>query len=153
MKKLVRNDDGEVREIDVPTTSYPSSRRHFLVGRNSQCHIRIPKTFDSISNRHLIIEILDDRHYRIVDQESANGTEFFDRQMRKWVSVTDPVRVRGDTPLRLGKKFKTSIDELLSKYRAESRGDARSDSESIIIRDDDGNVRRRSSRKKPPYTT
>ncbi len=93
--------------------------RVYIVGRENRtkpCDITLPEHLDAVSRQHLEITEYGTDRFQVVDI-SGNGTEVLDGA--SWRRLTHE-HVRGGTPLRLGKEYETTVNDLLS-YEARTR--------------------------------
>ncbi len=82
--------------VSVGNVEHVITRRHFIIGRNENCHLRLDD--DSIDLQHAIVEIIDSDAF-LVDMGSASGTFFgSERIMRKAIADGDRFRI-GSTEL------------------------------------------------------
>lgn len=84
----------------------------FVIGRSEDvAEIAVGHQHKNVSRRHAELSIIDGDNVRLVDLESANGTEVFDQN--RWQRISRAV-VTLDHRVRLGGEFETTVRALLS---------------------------------------
>ncbi len=82
--------------VSVGNVEHVITRRHFIIGKNDACHLRLDD--DSVDFQHAIVEIIDSDAF-LVDMGSSSGTFFgSERIMRKALADGDRFRI-GNTEL------------------------------------------------------
>jgi FHA domain len=83
----------------------------YVVGRSESGEIiSVGPSYKNVSRRHLEFSLVDEARCRIVDLESANGTEVLNRG--KWEPIKKAV-IGLDHKLRLGREYETTVRELI----------------------------------------